>query len=108
MKKQRKQYTPVQKVAIRSERMQTLKNRHAVHGGYIVIKENGSDREGWNLVLVRPPESMYREWRIMETRLSVLTGRATRYEPRRYGSQNVCGQPGLPVDAGDAQVCVDG
>lgn len=62
-------------------RMEILTRRHAVHGGYIEIKENGEDREGWNLVLVRPPESIYGEWRIVESRVSALAGRATRYEP---------------------------
>ena len=51
------------------------------HGGFIEIQENGNDREGWNLVLVRPPESTYGEWRIVETRVSALTGRMARYEP---------------------------
>jgi hypothetical protein len=62
-------------------RMQTLKNRDVVHGGHIEIKEGGNDREGWNLVLVRPLESLYGEWRIVETRVSGLTGRTTPYEP---------------------------
>ena len=62
-------------------RMEILKKRHAVHGGYIEIKEGSQDREGWNIVLVRPPDSLYGEWRIVETRISALTGRGTRYEP---------------------------
>lgn len=30
-------------------RIETLKRRHAVHGGYLEIQEGGDDREGWNL-----------------------------------------------------------
>lgn len=62
-------------------RMEFLRKRHAVHAGLIEIQENGEDREGWNLVLVRPPESIYGDWRIVESRLSPLSGRAFRYEP---------------------------
>jgi serine/threonine protein kinase len=62
-------------------RMETLKKKHAVHGGLIEIREYGDDHEGWNLVLVRPPDDPYGEWRIVETRLSPLSGRGTRYEP---------------------------
>ena len=61
--------------------MQTLHDKHAAHGGFIEIRENGEDREGWNLVLVRPPESLYGEWRIVETRVSALVGRRFRFEP---------------------------
>jgi serine/threonine protein kinase len=38
-------------------RMESLMKHHAIHGGYIEIREDGQDREGWNLVLVRPPDS---------------------------------------------------
>jgi predicted DNA-binding protein (UPF0251 family) len=62
-------------------RMETLRRRHAVHGGFIEIKEDGEDRQGWNLVLVRPPDDLYGEWRIVETRVSALSRRAARYEP---------------------------
>jgi hypothetical protein len=62
-------------------RMVRLKQGNAVHGGYIEIKENGQDREGWNVVLVRPPDNLYGEWRLVETRVSGLTGRSTPYEP---------------------------
>ena len=62
-------------------RMAVLRNRYVVHEGFIEVQENGDDREGWNVVLVRPPESPYGEWRIVETRVSALTGRITRYEP---------------------------
>ena len=61
--------------------MDVLKQRHVVHGGYIEIKEKGEDREGWNLVLIRPPGSMYGEWWIVETRISPISGRRTPYEP---------------------------
>jgi hypothetical protein len=62
-------------------RMDALGKRFAVHGGYLEIQESGEDREGWNLVLVRPPDSTYGEWRIVETRANALTGRRFRYEP---------------------------
>lgn len=62
-------------------RMETLRRRYAVHGGYIEIKAGGEDRQGWNLVLVRPPESTDGEWRIVETRVSGLSGRLARFEP---------------------------
>jgi serine/threonine protein kinase len=62
-------------------RMDILHKRHVVHGGFIEIQEGGQDREGWNLVLVRPPESMYGEWRIVETKSSPLSGHRFRYEP---------------------------
>lgn len=62
-------------------RMALLRQRQAVHGGIIEIQENGQDREGWNVVLVRPEESLYGEWILIETEVSPLTGRATRYSP---------------------------
>lgn len=62
-------------------RMETLRKRHAVHGGYIEIKEGGEDRQGWNLVLVRPADSTEGEWRIVETKVSGLSGRVARFEP---------------------------
>ena len=62
-------------------RMETLRERHAVHGGYIEISEENQDREGWNLVLVRPPDSTYGEWRIVETRVSALVPRRAPYQP---------------------------
>ena len=61
--------------------MDVLKKRHAVHGGFIEIREGREDHEGWNLVLVRPPDDLYGEWRLVETRVSPLMGRMTRYEP---------------------------
>jgi hypothetical protein len=62
-------------------RMETLRQHHAAHGGLLEIKENGEDREGWNLVLVMPSEASEGEWRIVETRVSALTGRVARFEP---------------------------
>jgi len=62
-------------------RVETLRNRHAVHGGYIEIKEGNEDRQGWNLVLVKPSDSATGEWRIVETRVSGLSGRVARFEP---------------------------
>jgi len=62
-------------------RMETLRNRHTVHGGYIEIQEGGEDRQGWNLVLVRPSVSAAGEWRIVETRVSGLSRITARFEP---------------------------
>jgi hypothetical protein len=62
-------------------RMAILKQRHVAHGGFIEINEHGQDREGWNLVLVRAPEDLYGEWRLVETRVSALSRRSTPFEP---------------------------
>jgi serine/threonine protein kinase len=62
-------------------RMVYLRKRHAVHGGFIEIQENGQDREGWNFVLTRSPDDTYGEWYIVETRMSGLSGHRTVYEP---------------------------
>jgi hypothetical protein len=62
-------------------RMGVLHKRHVVHGGYIEIQENGEDREGWNVVLVRPPESLYGQWILVETDVSALSGRSAKYKP---------------------------
>ncbi len=62
-------------------RMEILRKRHVVHGGYIRIVDEQGDREGWNLVLVRPPDSVYGEWRIVETRFSPLVAQRARFEP---------------------------
>jgi hypothetical protein len=61
-------------------RMEVLRTKHAVHAGFVEIREDGADREGWNLVLVRPPQNSG-EWRIVETRVSALVSRRTRFEP---------------------------
>jgi serine/threonine protein kinase len=62
-------------------RMAILRESHVVHGGVIEIQEHRQDREGWNVVLIRPPDSMYGEWRLVESRVSALSRRSTRYEP---------------------------
>ena len=62
-------------------RMNTLRNRHTQHGGYIKIREHGEDRQGWNLVLLRPPDANVGEWLIVETDFSALVGRVARYRP---------------------------
>ena len=62
-------------------RLEVLRQRHVVHAGYIEITENGEDREGWNIVLVRPSDEMYGDWLLVETRVNPLTGRRTRFEP---------------------------
>lgn len=62
-------------------RMNTLRSRHAEHGGYIEIQDHGEDRQGWNLVLLRPPDANVGEWLIVETDFSVLVARVARYRP---------------------------
>lgn len=62
-------------------RMDTLRKRHAVHGGYIEIQEAGKDREGWNIVLVRLPEGVYGSWLLIESRPSALGTKRVEYEP---------------------------
>ena len=61
-------------------RMNVLHDRHAVHGGYIKIGEGDEDREGWNLVLVRPNAEIG-EWRIVATDVHALTAHAAQYRP---------------------------
>ena len=62
-------------------RMETLRKRCAVHGGYIEIQENGEDREGWNMVLVQPAEELYGSWILVDSRASALSSIRTRYSP---------------------------
>jgi hypothetical protein len=62
-------------------RMATLREHCAVHGGYVEIRDRSGEREGWNIVLVKTPEKIYGTWVLVETELSALTGRATRYSP---------------------------
>ena len=62
-------------------RMNILRNRRAEHGGYIEIQEDGEDREGWNLVLLRRPETGVDEWLLVETDFSALSARVVRYRP---------------------------
>ncbi|MBN9530577.1 MAG: serine/threonine protein kinase [Alphaproteobacteria bacterium] len=61
--------------------VERLRQRHLVHGGIIEIQENGEDREGWNIALVRGPEEIYGRWLLIETRASGLSSISTRYEP---------------------------
>ena len=61
-------------------RMHVLHDRHAVHGGYIKIEEGEEDREGWNLVMVRPNAEIG-EWRIVETDFHALNRRVAEYRP---------------------------
>ena len=62
-------------------RMNTLRNRHAQHGGYIEIREHGEDRQGWNLVLLRPADANVGQWLIVETDFSAVVARVARYRP---------------------------
>jgi len=62
-------------------RMAILRKRHVVDGGVIEIQEDGQDREGWNVVLIKTPDSMYGEWRLVESRVSALSHMSARYEP---------------------------
>jgi hypothetical protein len=61
--------------------MECLNKHNVVHGGFIEIRENRRGREGWNLALIKPPDDIYGQWRLIETRLSPLTRRGTRHEP---------------------------
>ena len=67
--------------------MDTLIKKNATHGGIIEIREHGEDHEGWNIVLVRPEPDLYGEWRLVESRLSPLSGRGTKYEPIATNAQ---------------------
>lgn len=62
-------------------RMEVLRKRHVIHGGILEVRQDGADREGWNVVLVRPPETMYGEWRLVESRASALSRMGAAYEP---------------------------
>ena len=55
-----------------------LTENNVMHGGYIEIREDGEDKEGWNFVLLRNPENEYGEWKLFETRANALTGHAFR------------------------------
>ncbi len=61
--------------------MEVLRKRHVVHAGYIRIAEKGEDREGWNIVLIRPSDNMYGDWRLVETRVNPLARRRAQFEP---------------------------
>jgi serine/threonine protein kinase len=67
--------------------MDTLRKQNVVHGGTIKIRDHGEDHESWNIVLVRPASDLYGEWRLVESRVSPLTGRRTRYEPIATNTQ---------------------
>ena len=58
-----------------------LKRHFAIHAGAIFIKENGENREGWNVVLIRPNNESYGEWILIESDISVLTGKSLKYPP---------------------------
>jgi serine/threonine protein kinase len=58
-----------------------LRSKNIADGGYIKITENGRDREGWNIVQVRPADAAYGEWRLIETRTSPLVQRPQKIEP---------------------------
>ncbi len=62
--------------------MNRLHAKNVVHGGVIEIHgQDGDDREGWNVVLVRPEGSSYGEWLLIETRLSAISSKRARFEP---------------------------
>jgi hypothetical protein len=62
-------------------RMDALRKKNAIHGGIVEIQQNGSDREGWNIVLVRGPEETYGTWLLVESRPSALSNTRAKYEP---------------------------
>jgi eukaryotic-like serine/threonine-protein kinase len=67
--------------------MDTLRKKNAIHGGIIEIREHGEDHEGWNVVLVRPESDLYGEWRLVESKLSALSRRASKFEPLATNAQ---------------------
>lgn len=58
-----------------------LEKRYVIHAGSIYIEENGDNREGWNVVLIQSPGESYGKWLLIESGLSVLSGRALKYSP---------------------------
>lgn len=62
-------------------RMDILRDKHVVHGGFVEIREGGQDHEGWNLVLVCSPQDPYGQWIIVETRPAVGINTSNQYEP---------------------------
>src|SRR5579872_402868 len=67
--------------------MQILWQHHVVYGGSVEIQEEGQQREGWNIVLVRPPESMFGRWLIVETRETRFLGLRPYHEPFAVGPE---------------------
>ncbi len=56
----------------------SLREQHIVHGGHIMIDQHGEMLVGWNLVLTRPPESQYGEWRFVEVSMRGFSGKSFR------------------------------
>jgi hypothetical protein len=48
-----------------------LRAKHVADAGFIKITENGHDREGWNIVHIRPRDAAYGEWKLFETRTDI-------------------------------------
>jgi hypothetical protein len=48
-----------------------LRAKNVADAGFIKIAENGHDREGWNIVHLRPPDAAYGEWKLLETRTNM-------------------------------------
>lgn len=56
-----------------------LKENQVAHGGYLKIIEPGQERDGWNIMVMRPPESMYGEWYLIDTEELTYHVTATKY-----------------------------
>jgi hypothetical protein len=70
-----------------SSQMEILWKHHVVYGGAIEILEDGQQREGWNVVLVRSPDNSFGRWLIVETRETRFLGLRSYYEPFAVGAQ---------------------
>jgi hypothetical protein len=49
-----------------------LRARNVADAGCIAVTENGGEREGWNVVQLRPADAAYGQWVLVETRTSPL------------------------------------
>lgn len=67
--------------------MEILWQHHVAYGGAIEIAEEGQPREGWNLALVRPPDSRFGRWLIVETRETRFLGQRPYHEPFAVGAE---------------------
>ncbi len=52
-----------------------IRQQNVVHAGQILISEDSQPRIGWNLVLLKTPDSEYGSWRFVDVQMSALTGK---------------------------------
>lgn len=52
-----------------------IRQQNVAHAGQIAVLENSQPLIGWNLVLVKNPQSEYGNWRFVEVHMSALTGK---------------------------------